>query len=80
MDMDQAAVFFAGSVLTMLGFVVIVVGVVVINNIIYKFWKPVKFTILDPFKVHHNTRFIDESELQSKTDIKTTANNKGELK
>ena len=42
MDMDQAAVFFAGSVLTMLGFVVIVVGVVAINNIIYKFWKPVK--------------------------------------
>ncbi len=35
MDMDQAAVFFAGSVLTMLGFVVIVMGVVAINNIHY---------------------------------------------
>jgi hypothetical protein len=50
MDMDQAAVFFAGSVLTMLGFVVIVMGVVVINNIIYKFWKPVKLFTEDSWK------------------------------
>ena len=50
MDMDQEAVFFAGSVLTMLGFVVIVVGVVVINNIIYKFWKPVKLFTEDSWK------------------------------
>ena len=40
MDMDQAAVFLAGSVLTMMGFVVIVVGLVVINNILHKYWKP----------------------------------------
>jgi hypothetical protein len=33
MDMDQAAVFLAGSVLTMMGFVVIVTGLVIINNI-----------------------------------------------
>lgn len=39
MDMDQAAVFLAGSVLVMMGFVIIVVGVVVINNIIHKYWK-----------------------------------------
>ena len=40
MDMDQAAVFLAGSVLTMIGFVVIVAGLVVINNILFKYWKP----------------------------------------
>ena len=39
MDMDQAAVFLAGSVLTMMGFIVIVIGFVVINNIIHKYWK-----------------------------------------
>jgi hypothetical protein len=50
MDMDQAAVFFAGSVLTMLGFVVIVVGVVVINNILHKFWKPLKLFTEDSWK------------------------------
>jgi hypothetical protein len=40
MDMDQAATFLAGSVLTMIGFVVVIIGIVVINNILYKYWKP----------------------------------------
>ncbi len=42
MDMNQAAVFLGGSILIMLGFVIVVVGIVVINNIIYRYWKPVK--------------------------------------
>ncbi len=42
MNIDQAAVFLAGSILLTLGFVVIVIGVVAINNIIQKYWKPVK--------------------------------------
>jgi len=42
MDMDQAAVFLAGSVLTALGFIVVVIGLVVINNIIARYWKPIK--------------------------------------
>jgi hypothetical protein len=37
MDMDQAAVWLAGSILTMLGFVALVIGCVVINNIIFNF-------------------------------------------
>ena len=39
MDMDQAAVFLAGSILTMLGLIVVVAGFVVINNIIHRYWK-----------------------------------------
>ena len=39
MDIDQAAVFLAGSILTALGFIVIVIAAVVINNIIHKYWK-----------------------------------------
>ena len=39
MDMDQAAVFLAGSILTAIGFIVIVATAVVINNIIHKYWK-----------------------------------------
>ena len=39
MDIDQAAVFLAGSILTGLGFIVLVITAVVINNIIYKYWK-----------------------------------------
>lgn len=48
MDMDQAAVFLAGSILTMLGFIVIAIGVIVINNLLNKYWKPVKFFKYDP--------------------------------
>ncbi len=40
--MDQAATFLVGSILSMLGIVVVVIGVVVINNIIHKYWKPIK--------------------------------------
>jgi hypothetical protein len=39
MDIDQAAVFLAGSILTALGFIIIVIAAVVINNIIHKYWK-----------------------------------------
>lgn len=39
MDMDQAAVFLAGTILTALGFIVIVATAVIINNIIHKYWK-----------------------------------------
>ena len=42
MDMDEMAVFLAGSILCSLGFIALTIGVVVINNIIFKYWKPVK--------------------------------------
>ena len=41
MDMDVTAVFLAGSILTMIGFIIIVGGVTIINNILYKYWKPI---------------------------------------
>ena len=43
MTVDQASTFLAGSLLTMIGLVIVVGGVVVINNIIHKYWKPVQF-------------------------------------
>jgi hypothetical protein len=39
MDMDQAAVFLAGSVLTVLGFLIILGGILIANNLIAKYWK-----------------------------------------
>jgi hypothetical protein len=50
MNMDQAAVWLAGSVLLMLGFVIVVVGIVVINNILHKYWKPIKIFTPDSWK------------------------------
>lgn len=41
MNMEQAAVFLAGSILTMMGMIVIIAGIVIINNIIVKYWKPI---------------------------------------
>jgi hypothetical protein len=52
MDMDQAAVFLGGSILTMLGFIIVVGGVVVINNIIHKYWKPVRLFTADSWHIN----------------------------
>lgn len=59
MDMDQAAVFLAGSILTMLGFIVVIAGVIVINNLIHEYWKPVKLWRFD----EHPSRFASQEEL-----------------
>jgi hypothetical protein len=47
MDMDQAAVFLAGSILTAMGFIVVVAAIVAVNNILYKYWKPVRIFTSD---------------------------------
>ena len=48
MNLDQAANFFTGSILIMLGFVVITMGIVAINYLLHRFWKPVQmFKFLD---------------------------------
>ena len=69
--MDQAAVFLAGSVLTMMGFIVIVVGLVVINNIIHKYWKSLGwFKSWGLFPDHLPTRFAEPHELDKSVDPK----------
>jgi len=64
MDMDQAAVFLAGSILTALGFVVLVISIVVINNIIAKYWQPVKLFTPDSWSSFNPpTRYTHQEEL-----------------
>jgi hypothetical protein len=41
MEMDKVAVFFAGSILVTMGMVVISAGIILVNNLIHKYWKPV---------------------------------------
>jgi hypothetical protein len=41
MSVEQATVFLATSILVMLGMIALVIGVVVINNIIHRHWKPI---------------------------------------
>jgi hypothetical protein len=63
MDMDQAAVFLAGSILTALGFVVLVAAIVAINNIISKYWKPVRIFSADSWNLNPPVRYATEEEL-----------------
>ena len=50
MDIDQAAVFLAGSILTALGFVIVIIAVVFVNNVLHKYWKPIKMFTPDSWK------------------------------
>lgn len=61
MDMDQAAVWLAGSILTALGFIVIVGAIVIINNILHTYWRPVQFFKYDNLP---QARFATEEELK----------------
>ncbi len=73
--MDQSAVFLAGSVLTMMGLIVIIAGAIVINNLLYKFWKPVRVFTVDSFSLFggnqngHSKVFVTQEELQRITPI-----------
>jgi hypothetical protein len=62
MDMDQAAVFFAASVLTALGFLIWVGFILLVNNIVHKYWKSWgwSLSVINPQPV----RFMSEEELK----------------
>jgi hypothetical protein len=63
MDMDQAAVFLAGSILTALGFIVVVAAIVAINNLLHKYWKPVRIFTADSWHFNPPVRYATEEEL-----------------
>ena len=69
MDMDQAAVFLAGSVLTMLSVIVIVAGAVLINNIIHRYWKSFGWKFF-PVYLDHPQRFAEPHEIDKSVDPK----------
>ena len=62
MEIDKAAVFLAGSVLIMLGIIVIVAGSVAINIILHRYWKPVKIFTSDSWNLNP-PRYATEDEL-----------------
>ena len=57
--MDQAAVWLAGSILFALGMVAIVAGIVAVNNIISKYWKPVKIFTVDSWNFNPPPRYVE---------------------
>jgi hypothetical protein len=75
MEMNQAAVFLGASILLMLGFIVIVVGVILVNNLIHKFWKPVKFWTPDSWQGNPPIRYASSDEIKKMAE-KITAKEK----
>jgi len=70
MDMDQAAVFLAGSILTALGFIVFVIAIVIVNNILHKYWKPVNMFTPDSWKAFNPPVFEKEVNVEQPTGVK----------
>jgi len=64
MDVDVASEILAGSILTGLAFVVFVITIVVINNIIHKYWKPVRIFTADSWHFNPPIRYASEEELR----------------
>jgi hypothetical protein len=64
MDMDQSAVWLAGSVLVMMGFVVVVAGLIVINNLLHRYWKPVRIFTADSWHFNPPVRYATDEELE----------------
>lgn len=64
MDVDTASEILAGSILTGLAFVVAVITVVVINNIIHKYWKPVRIFTTDSWAAFNPpAQFIEQEKV-----------------
>ena len=70
MNMDQATVFLAGSVLIAMGVIVIVAAVVAVNNIIHRYWKPIQIFTPDSWNLGHGTRFAEPHELDKSQEPK----------
>jgi len=54
MTMEQLSVFFAGSVLFTLSVIVIIAGIIAINNLMHRYWKPVTW-----FKYDYRPVYFD---------------------
>lgn len=62
--MTQAANFLAGSILIMLGFIIVVSAIIVVNNLLHKYWKPVQIFSADSW--HVNPPAVQREEPQVK--------------
>jgi len=70
MDVLVAANILGGTILTGLSIVIAIVFIVIINNVIHKYWKPVEFFTKDSWYFGPNARFAEPHELvEKKKDI-----------
>jgi len=70
MDMDQAAVFLAWAILTCLGFIVVAMAILVINNLCSKYWKPITWIRYGDAPHELPPRFMTQEEIDKTTEPK----------
>jgi hypothetical protein len=63
MDMDNAAVFLAGSILYAIGLLIILAATIVANNLIHKYWKSFGWTFT-PHWFTEQPRFLTPEEAE----------------
>ena len=80
MDMEQAAFWLAGCIIFALGIIVLVISGVVINNILHRFWKPVKLFTPDSWTAFSPPeRYVETTEVSPKQ-LQITDTDKAEPK
>ena len=74
MIIEQMTNWLTGSILFALGCLVLVAGMILINNLLHKFWKPVTVVFMRNDSIYPKLRFATpddskESEFESQKDI-----------
>ena len=68
MNVENAAVFLANSILIGAGFCIVFIVIIFINNLIHKYWKPVRIFSADSWHINPPPHFVTEEELQRMKD------------
>lgn len=63
MEMETGAEFLIGAILYGLGFCIIAIILVVINNLLHKYWKPVKIWVPSYMADVQPPRFATDEEM-----------------
>lgn len=68
MDIEQTALFLASSVLLMISLVVVVIGSLIINNLIHKYWKNLGWKLLPAWLNEPAVLYVDKDKIPTLTD------------
>ena len=66
MDIDSASTFLSAAILMGLGFIVVGIVILVLNNIFHKYWKPIQWSIIPEALRMPPTRFAEPHEVDQR--------------
>ena len=64
MNVENAAVFLANSILIGAGFCIVFIVVIFVNNLLHKYWKPVRIFSSDSWHINPPPHFVTDEEIQ----------------